>query len=145
MKRATIYERKGMFYIRASSLTTGDVWAEDGVCHAVAIDSEYEEIGEHLYAALDYSCYNIPHPTDWRAVSIPLFEAAKVKSWSSFGKMAKCISVNMDKQIQLIPTANMSSRKQGFIHMNDNIITVPIPVDYAELGKKVKEAWLICE
>ena len=145
MKMIMIYERKDIFYIRAASQTTAGVWIDDGDCYTISIDSEYEDIGKYVYIALNNSRANIPHPTDWKGINEPLLKTAKVKSWSTFGKTAKCVIVGVDKDIQLTPTKNKSSLRQGFVGSGDDIISIPLDVTNAELGKTVKEAWLCCE
>jgi hypothetical protein len=145
MKNTIVYERKGIFFIRTSSQTNAGVWIEDGDCYSIKIDAAYEEIGKIVFAALNNSSINIPHPINWTNVSNPLLKAVNVKSWSAFGKTAKCVTVYMDKNIQISPTENKSNCKQGFVVKENNIISIPINATHSELGKSVKEAWLYCE
>jgi len=145
MKSAVIYERNNIFFIRASSETTAGVWIDDGECYVINSDSEYEEIGKYVRIALDNSHSNIPHPTNWKSVSEPLLNAAKVKSWSTFGKTAKCVNVDMEKDIQVNSTKNKSSTKQGFVGEGSTIVTIPTNSSNVELGKTVKKKWLDCE
>jgi len=142
MKNAVIYERKNIFFIRASSQTTAGVWVDDGGCYTISIDSEYEEIGKYVRIALNNSLSNISHPTDWKGISEPLLRAAKVKSWSTFGKTAKCVHVELDKDIRIIPMKNKSNMRQGFVGDGSIVISIPIDISNAELGKTVREAWL---
>ena len=145
MKHVTIYERKNVFYIRASSKTNVGVWIEDGECYAVNVDSNYEEIGECVCMALDKSRTNIPHPTDWKDIGAPLFKAARVHNWSTFGKIAKCIHIYKDENFCIIPTINKSKVKEGFVEKASHIISIPMNTGLAELGRNIKEAWLLCE
>ena len=80
MKMIVIYERKGIFYIRASSQTTVGVWVDDGDCYTTSIDSEYEDIGKYVYIALKNSRANIPHPTAWKEINAELGKAVK-EAW----------------------------------------------------------------
>ena len=146
MKSAVIYERKGKFYIRASSQTNVGVWVDDGECYSVDVDSDHEEIGKCVFTALNKSKTNIIHPTDWKGVSIPLFEAAKVKSWSTFGKNAKCVNIYVDNNdIKIMPTENKSSINEGFLEKEKSVILITTKTNNAELGKNIKKAWSLCE
>jgi hypothetical protein len=49
MKTATIYERRGVFYIRSSSETTAGIWVDDGDCYSISIDSDYDKIGKYVF------------------------------------------------------------------------------------------------
>ena len=147
MKHVSIYERNGEFYIQADSTTTVGLWVADGDCYTISVDSDYDEIGKYLFVALNNSRADIPHPTElkeWNNLTVPLLKAAKVKSWSTFSKGTKLIQVNMDNDIRISPTENKCSVKQGFVTKENNIITIPIEVSHAELGKNVKEVWLFC-
>ena len=145
MKIAMVYERNNLFYIRASSQTIAGVWIDDGDCHVISIDSDFEEIGKYVRFALNNSNSNIPHPLDWKAINAPLLKAAKVKSWITFGKTAKCIIVILEKDIKICPTKNYSYLNQGFIEFESSTIFVPVDIGNIELGKNIKKAWLSCE
>ena len=145
MKSAIIHERKNIFYIRASSRTTAGIWVDDGDCYVISIDSEYEEIGKYVRIALNNSHSGISHPTDWKAVNDPLLKAANMKSWSTFGKTAKCVIIEMEKDIRINPTKNKSHLNQGFVGDGNSVVTIPIDVSNVELGKNIRDAWLLCE
>ena len=143
IKSATIYERNGIYFICTSSRTTSGLWISDGDCYMVNVDSEYEELGKYVFMALNNSRYNIPDPTDWKVITIPLLKAAKVKSFSAFGKIAKCVLVDLDNKIEITSTENKSNIKRGFVDKEEKII-LPVNTSNTELGKSIEEAFLKC-
>jgi hypothetical protein len=137
MKHAIIYERKGILYIRTSSETTEGVWIDEGPCLAVSISSSAEEIGLAVRSVLSSSRTNIAHPTSWAVVNDKLFHAAGVKSWNTFGKNAKCIKIELDKQIRMLPTKNMGN-KGGFMVIEEKITNISHNATSKEIGDKIK-------
>ena len=144
MKNAMIYERKNIFYIRASSQTTTGVWIDDGDCYAISTDSDLNEIGKYVRIALNNSKSDVPHPTKWKDINDALLSTAKVKSWSSFGKIAKCVTITIEKDIKIFSTVNKSNCNQGFVVDESTIILSQMDIGDMELGENIKKAWLSC-
>jgi hypothetical protein len=86
----------------------------------------------------------IPHPTSWNTINDELLHEAGVKSWSTFGKTAKCLNVEFESHIRISPTRNGGSQ-EGFVIIADKVSTVPSTLTPAEFGKNVKQALEHCE
>jgi hypothetical protein len=143
MKQAVIYERKGVLYIRTSSQTKDGVWIDEGPCLSVPTSGSPEEIGTAVKQALDSSRFGIPHPTSWNTINDELLREAGVKSWSTFGKTAKCLNVEFEGNIRISPTRNGGNR-EGFIVIMDKVRTVPSTTP-TDVGEGVKLSLEHCE
>jgi hypothetical protein len=147
MKCAVVYERKEVFYISTSSQTTTGLWIDEEPCIAIKTDSSYEELGKAVRKALDSSRANVPHPkqTEWGNVTAPLLKAAGVKSWSTFGKTAKCSHIEMDKQLVFIPTKNFGGRSGGFRVIEGKSFELATDAKPEQIGESVKKAMSFSE
>jgi len=139
MKKAVIYSRKGRLFFRTCSQTTAGVWIDEGVCLSLPSDAVNEDIGQALLKALEASRTNILHPASWNHLNDELLSAAGVKSWSTFGKSAKCLNVEQSQVLRVIPTKNFGS--QGGFQSQDELAQVfQIPADAFSLGEGVAMA-----
>jgi hypothetical protein len=112
MKRATIYKRKGAFFVHASSQTTEEVWILAEPCLKVEDDAGDGALGDAIAAALRGSRVGVAHPTSWGGLFAPILALAGVKSWGTFAKSAKCAEVEADgAAIRVIP---MRTIDRGF-------------------------------
>src|SRR5580658_8509090 len=97
MKRmAKLYERRGKLFVRTSSMTTIGVWLEVGDCTSLEGSTSPEDIAEAVRLRLAASGGRVPHPVSWGGdddPSRPLLRAAGVGSWTTFGKLAKCVKI----------------------------------------------------
>lgn len=134
MKCATVYLFKRDLILHAMSKTTDGVWILNEPCERFAADVAEDMLGAAAKAALQRSRSEVPHPTDFRAVTEPLLRAAGVKSWNTFAKSARCVELEESEPgvLELIPTENKGA-DDGFVPRAANQI-VRGPSD-AELGK----------
>jgi hypothetical protein len=137
MKRAVVYLRKGQFFARTVSLTEHELWVETGPCTKLLETVEPDVLGgsvlDHLRAS-----GTIPHPKDWKLVQAPLLTAAGVKSWNTFGMIARAAGVKLtDEGIILEPRKN---NKPGFQRIADAIMRLEGKPDARALGEAVKAA-----
>ncbi|GAB4515238.1 MAG: hypothetical protein Tsb0020_33810 [Haliangiales bacterium] len=86
----------------------------------------------------DIDWYATPQPPD------PVLEAAGVKTWSTFHKGAKAISLYVEEsQLKLYPTINEGSR-DGFGWLTDAEVAIQSTATLDELGAALKQAFAAC-
>ena len=138
MKASTVYQREEKVFCHSMSETTEGFWLlSEPVTVAPAVDAA--AIGKDLQGCLAASRAGVPHPTDFKDVSKPLFALAGVKSATAFSTNAKSVLVEQDEDgaIKLYPTRN-GGRREGYIPLMDKIIT--ITDGEGDLGQRVIEA-----
>jgi hypothetical protein len=96
-KLAMAYQRKGMIFLHASSMTTDGVWILD----APALCVKYGDVpllGKQVLAALRGSKENVPHPSreELGRLFDPVLRLANVKSWGTLSKSAQCVSIECE-------------------------------------------------
>ena len=107
MKLATAYQRNDRIFLHALSKTTDGVWILSQPVFMVD-DINIDKVGELLLEVLESSSENVPHPKSWANLFDPILRLAKLKSWGTFVKSAKCVEVEFDgQQVDFIPTKNM--------------------------------------
>ena len=138
MKSATIYQREDKVFCHSSCKTTQGFWLLSKPV-TVAPVTEVAAIGDNLRDCLAASQTGVPHPTDFKNVSKPLFALAGVRSATAFSTYAKSVLVGQedDGSITLYPTQN-GGRREGYIPLMDRIIT--ITSSDGDLGQSVIEA-----
>lgn len=143
-KSAGIYERKGSLYLIASLQTDSGLWIKSGPCTVLETATSAAVLGEAILEALGRSGAIIPHPSDWKSVvdDSPVLQAAGVKSWRTFRKRARYLSIALYDEFMLTPTANQGS--QGFAHQPDAMLSLPPSATADELGEAVKRAFASC-
>jgi hypothetical protein len=110
MKMATAYKRGKQIFLHASCKTTAGVWI---LCRPVLVvtQDEHGNLGNAILAALDGSQENVPHPVIWKGLFGPLLQLAKLKSWNSFAKSAKCVEIELETaRVRFVPTRNLGPR-----------------------------------
>jgi hypothetical protein len=133
MQSAAVYFYKGNVYIQASSKTTAGVWVASGPVYKVGKENE-ELLGIKVLEALQNSKLNVPHPTDFKGILVPLLSEVNVKSYNTFAKNALYIGVEKAQGlIKITPTENLGS-KGGFQTISEKSETLK---DYKpkELGQ----------
>ena len=82
----------------------------------------------------------IPHPTEWTSVDEDnaILEAAGIKRWNTFRKGASYLSVSLREELSLTPTVNEGG--QGFAHLPDQAIRLPVNATALEIGEAVQRA-----
>jgi hypothetical protein len=145
MKIANVYERKGVLFIRASSQTTTGVWIDDGPCFSSQLSASSEEVGRVVLTTLASSQTGIPHPKSWTHLNEPLLKASGVKTWSTFGKSARCVDVKQAEFIAVTPTKNGGKDGGGFVSVTSHVETLPSNSTAEDVGDAVKRAFAIAE
>jgi hypothetical protein len=113
MKMATAYKMGDRIFLHASCKTTAGVWI---LCRPVlAIDQgDLGNLGAAILHALDGSQENVPHPIVWKDLFNPILQLARVKSWTTFAKSAKCVEIEFGtNRVSFLPTKNLGP-KDGF-------------------------------
>ena len=143
-KSASIYERKGSIYITASLRTEDGLWIEDGPCTKLDLTETSMDIGDALLEALSRSGRVIPHPTEWKSVDEdnPILDAAGIKRWRTFRRGTRCLSIALLEELTLTPTAAEGS--QGYAHLPDEMIRLPVSATANDVGNAVRRALSLC-
>ena len=143
-KSAGIYERKGSLYLIASLRTDSGLWIKSGPCTVLETTVSAQVLGEAVMETLTRSGAIIPHPTVWKSVDDdnPVLQAAGVKSWKTFRKRARYLSIALYDEFMLTPTANEGN--QGFTHQPDAMLRLPPSATASEIGAAVKQAFSSC-
>jgi hypothetical protein len=97
LKQACAYLRKDKVILSPVSVTTAGV----GVAVEPFLCIEVEnagELGKGVLSMLEKSQHGVPHPKQdqWKSLLDPMLKAAGVKSWSSFAKSAKCVTIRFE-------------------------------------------------
>jgi hypothetical protein len=145
MKGATVYERGGVLYFSPSSLTTAGVWIGTEPLLRLDPGSSSVDLGESASDVLNASHEGVPHPTNWSALLEPLLRLAGVKSWTTFMKGAKCVSLRLDcSGLRLIPHHNLGG-KEGYRPIEEQVIVLVSPSPLEAIGKAVYESLSRCK
>ena len=138
-KMCTVYERRGMLYLQASSQTEEGVWVLDGGVSELPSNAPDETLGEAVRSALLQS-KGVPHPTRWDRLMEPLLASAGVKSWKTFVNGTRCVSVESEKRgWKLIHFRNLGA-KHGFEPVPSAEIDLPPGTNLADKGRSVRDA-----
>lgn len=147
MRKATVvYERGGTLLVRARSKTTAGLTIEDGPCVTVPLTAAPEDLGRAVLVAVHSSRFGVPHPEQnaWPSLQKPVLEAAKVRSWSTFGRSARCVGVELDDQFYFTPTRHLGN-KGAFTDIEDRVVHSPATSTPADVGKAVVAALALSE
>ncbi len=142
MQLVQCYERHGNIYLHASSETTNHMWVYEG-CIAAVPKTDLQQLSLMVRKALDCSRTGVPHPRDLRMPEFNAFlELAGVKSWNTFAKSAKCVSVERTgNTVRLKPTRS-EGVPYGYVDIEEKTRTVP---DDETLGKALVDAFMDAE
>ena len=91
-KLATIYQRKGLLFVVASHKTQAGFWVADTETQVVD-STDKDDLQRAIVSALARSREGVPTPARDANLTASLLDAAKVSSWSTFAKLAKCVDV----------------------------------------------------
>jgi hypothetical protein len=140
VKRATIYRREDGFFVHASSRTTDGVWILDDPCLKVEEDAGDNSVGTAIRAALDGSRSGIAHPRTWTGLLESLFRLARVKSWATFAKTAKCAEIEEEGDaITVTPAINLGV-DEGFQLGHKQGLVLEATTSVEVLGANVRRA-----
>lgn len=135
-KLAAIYERKGQLFVTASHKTAAGFWIDDEQVACLSQPS-HDELGRAIEQALARSQEGVPTPPPDARIDKPLPAAAGVRSWTTFMKLSKHVSVVSDGSLlKVTPYRNLGS-KEGFEPEPD--IAVPSANSASALGQIVAD------
>lgn len=137
IKSASIYLRRGAYYIHPLAGSGGGdpslliepvTRLEQHIASGV--------LGDAVQRALDLSHHHAPWPTDWKHVFDPLFQAAGVKSLSTFMNGTTYVRVDLVAgKVSVLPTTSKEHRN-AFSPLTDRTIRLPLG-NLHELGSAV--------
>jgi hypothetical protein len=109
MKRAAIFLRQGELFFDTESQTKDTLWVSTEDVLTCDVE-DLDRIASSLRSALDRSRTGVETPRPSADLTGPLLAAAKVKSWSTFIRGAKCVSAGLeDGLITLTPQRRMQA------------------------------------
>lgn len=146
---ASIYFRRGILYLKASSASDVAGWIEHGTCISVKNTSSAELKGVAALKALSESRDSYPHPKDWkefgRRVTKPFLDAVGVRSWSALMEGTQSINLRSDGvQLRLQPMRNMG-RREGFELIDGADVVISLPATPAQIGDAIDETFRRCD
>jgi len=146
---ASIYLRRGILYLKASSASDVAGWIEHGTCVSVANTSSAELKGQAALKALSESRESYPHPTDWkefeRRVTKPFLDVVGVRSWSALMSGTQSISLRRDAvQLRFQPLRNMG-RREGFEEIGGAEVLISLSATPTQIGNAIDEAFRRCD
>ena len=141
-KLASIYLRKGKFFVSASHKTDAGFWVSDEENSVIESNDESTLQGA-IVAALQRSQNGFPTPPREADLVGSLLSAANVSSWSTFSKLAKCVDVYLEKgKLVITPYKNIGG-SDGFEPMTKNAVV--LPEGSTALGSAVIAAFAMAE
>ena len=142
MRMAWIYRRRERLFLRPWSKTDEGMWREDGPCSVLPASASAEEVGATVESVLALSRQGVSHPSrsGWSEVTRPLLEAAGVKSWRAFAKLANSVGIERDESgLRLLPMGRDPDDGSNF-PVKERERQVPASASIPEIGRSVLEA-----
>jgi hypothetical protein len=85
------------------------------------------------------------HLTNWNGLVAPLLELARVTSWATFVKKAKCLSLEAEgERLKLIPNRNLGT-EDGFEPVPECAIELSFPSSPDQIGAAIQEMIARCQ
>lgn len=137
MKVCEVFERKGKLLVQTSSRTSLGVWVLDGDVAVLAAGVPPDEIGSTVLRALARSSV-VPHPTSWDHLTTGLLSAAGVRSWRTFSKGTRSVSVELDNEVVVTPSRNLGA-VDGFEPLSNLAIRLSADAPVEQLGRTVRD------
>lgn len=141
IQEAALYSRKETLYVRTSTPTTTGAWIQIGSPTVLPDSASLEQIAEAVQRHLEESGAVVPFPGSFDREyykSDQLLKAAKVGSWRTFGKLAKCVLISADADaLKILPTEN---RHPGFCPMEAAVIELSRHCEPKVFGEKLRQA-----
>lgn len=128
-----------------SQMETIGLWMSHSPYVSLPAETPYRQLADAVRVALSQSG-TIPDINfrDTPVPPSPVLEAAGVKSWSTFHKGAKLISLSADSErITLTPNRNEGPR-EGFNPMAAAELSIPATATDDELGAAIERAFADC-
>jgi hypothetical protein len=145
MKKVSIYNRKGFWYIHSMSQTVNGLWIGVPPYNMYPDSIGLSNLGDAVNQAFTYSLEGVPHPTDWNQILAPLLELSASKNWSQFMKAAANVEANQDgDQLYFEPSRNAGARI-GYVALDVPSVAISIHSTAAEIGVAVQRAIAMCE
>src|SRR5262245_31225723 len=145
MKSVSVYQRKATTYVHPQNETVEGLWILATPVTSVGNEASDEETGRVIEAALKQSKQGVRHPSVWTGLTKPLFERAKVRSWSEFVKGARSCSVESDgEQLKFIPYRNLGPRG-GFTAIGEKALSCSSTESSQAIGALLRAALSLAE
>jgi hypothetical protein len=135
---AAVFSRRGKLFFQPHNRTITGLLIGGGPVEVLGEGASDQEIGQSLRKAVSNTRNGVPHPIDFNKLPLYLYEAAGVKSWTTFVKGTKNCQIADDGSIvSITPTRNAGAR-EGFQFLNDLTLELPSVVSSADLGRAIR-------
>jgi hypothetical protein len=142
MKCASAYLRAGKVYIHADVMTKDGIWIMNEPLLACG-SKDTSALGQCILDALKGSKQGVRHPGRRKDLIAHLLQLAGVKSYNTFARLAKNVSIEQEKdRILFIPTRN-GGPGTGFVPVDKK--SRETHADVEDLGKMLLVAFEDCE
>jgi hypothetical protein len=133
-KHACVYERKGKLYIVPYARATSGLLVGSEPVTTADVSEGAKQIGEKILSALAAYHEGVPHPTDFKAVMVPLLAASGAKTSVGFAKGARYISISIDGDTVRLSPHEHQGKRGAFVNIKGADVTAasPSPVDVGE-------------
>jgi hypothetical protein len=142
-----MYARQNDFVIRPESRTISGVWIGWEPVQVLTCETDMTSLAQAIQSALATSREGVAHPVDWKAVSQPLFKAAKIKSWNALQNSAKMVGIEMsDAELRIVPSRNggTSGDDKGYHSLPEKAIVLTAGCSEEQLGSALSQALEFC-
>lgn len=141
---AAVHERGGKYFVFPLDKTSAGVYLYGKPVRVLLTDTSDEKIGDAVVEALGSSKIGISHPVDPdRVPPLPLYEAAGVKSWSTFARGALYCDLQASSGfLKIVPSRK---DKGSFLPLPEDAVTTAYPAAPHELGAAIRLALSRCE
>jgi hypothetical protein len=148
MRRATVYRRRKLIFVEASSKTEAGFWVASPPHLRLESDSSPEQVGEAVLEALTGSHAGLPTP-NFRSGADPsraVQQLAGVTSWDAFARDAVLVEIQhtrpQDSMVRLTPT---EKHPGGSFEPLDGLSRQAPVSEPDELGRQVLAVLELCQ
>ena len=143
MKLCNVYERNGTIFVQSLSQTKQGFWVASGEVTVLPPVAHVAEIGSAVKDAIGRSTLSDEN-AETNGHDEKLLKAAKVRSWTAFGKGAGCVSIEADRSYSITPNRNLGP-KGGFEPIANRTVDIPRTTPAPELGARIMDVVKRCE
>ena len=141
-----VYVRQERIIVHPISKTTAGLGVGTAPFEILSIKVEDAVLGDAALRAIASVQTGIPHPSpdEWPALARPLYEAAGVKSWSTFVKGAVYCDVTQEGRVLRVESSQNKGARGGFQPIEgQGALTVSATAPAEEIGLTVRKALAI--
>lgn len=141
IRKATVYLRRDSLLVQRVDITTdgGPIGVDDIV--QLGAHASDAELGLAILGMVERARQGVPHPrqNEWAGLAEPLLRAAHVRSWRTFVRGCRDVSVFDDgRRLTFLPSENLGPR-EGFAPLMD-LAVLALSREPSAVGQCAREA-----